>query len=67
VGLTQLLGPDRISGLNSLLTTAATMIGIAFGVLLGLAATTGITALASVAPWPWRSDAPVPAPRPEHH
>jgi uncharacterized membrane protein YjjB (DUF3815 family) len=46
LGVTQLLGPDRSSGLDSLLTTAATMIGIAFGVLLGLAATTGIPALA---------------------
>jgi uncharacterized membrane protein YjjP (DUF1212 family) len=56
VGLTQLLGPDRASGLQSLLTTAATMIAIAFGVLLGLAAASGITALSSgrLRVWPAR-------------
>jgi uncharacterized membrane protein YjjP (DUF1212 family) len=56
VGVTQLFGADRGSGLNSLLTTGATMIGIAFGVLLGLAATTGITTLAGVASWAWRPE-----------
>lgn len=55
VGLTQLLGPDHTGGLQSLVTTAATMIAIAFGVLLGLAAATGITALSTAPLRPWHS------------
>jgi uncharacterized membrane protein YjjP (DUF1212 family) len=41
VGVTQLIGDDRVDGLTSLVTTGATMVAIAFGVLLGLAAGTG--------------------------
>ncbi|WP_426560713.1 threonine/serine ThrE exporter family protein [Angustibacter sp. McL0619] len=50
VGLTQVLGPSRVSGFESLLTTGAAMIGIAFGVLLGLAAATGLESLARLGP-----------------
>ena len=50
VGLTQILGPSRVSGFDSLVTTGAAMIGIAFGVLLGLAAATGLGSLARLAP-----------------
>jgi uncharacterized membrane protein YjjP (DUF1212 family) len=50
VGLTQILGAEHAVGLDSLLTAGATMIGIAFGVLLGLAAATGMTAVAHAAP-----------------
>jgi uncharacterized membrane protein YjjB (DUF3815 family) len=58
VGLTQLLGPDRTAGLQSLVTTAATMIAIAFGVLLGLAAASGLTAMTTAKLWPWRGRPP---------
>jgi uncharacterized membrane protein YjjP (DUF1212 family) len=37
VGLTQLLGNDRADALSSLLSMGTTMIGISFGVLVGLA------------------------------
>ena len=50
VGITQILGPSRTSGFDSLVTTGAAMIGIAFGVLLGLAAATGLGSLARLAP-----------------
>ncbi len=40
LGVTKILGADRSAGTDSLLTTGATMIAIAFGVLLGLAAGT---------------------------
>ncbi|HWS58130.1 MAG TPA: threonine/serine exporter family protein, partial [Actinotalea sp.] len=44
VGVTQLLSADRVDGTGSLITAAATMVGIAFGVLLGLAAGAGAVA-----------------------
>jgi uncharacterized membrane protein YjjB (DUF3815 family) len=50
VGLTQVLGNSRVSGVDSLLTTGAAMIGIAFGVLLGLAAASGLSRFARMAP-----------------
>jgi uncharacterized membrane protein YjjB (DUF3815 family) len=50
VGVTQILGAEHTSGLDSLVTAGATMIGIAFGVLLGLAAATGMTAVAHATP-----------------
>jgi uncharacterized membrane protein YjjB (DUF3815 family) len=37
VGLTQLLGANRVDSLASLVSTGTTMIGISFGVLIGLA------------------------------
>ena len=37
VGVTQLFGDDRSDGVSSLVTTGATMVGIALGVLIGLA------------------------------
>jgi uncharacterized membrane protein YjjB (DUF3815 family) len=37
VGVTQLLGANRADALAGLVSTATTMIGISFGVLLGLA------------------------------
>jgi uncharacterized membrane protein YjjP (DUF1212 family) len=53
VGLTQILGAEHATGLDSLLTAGATMIGIAFGVLLGLAAATGLTTVAHAVALPW--------------
>jgi uncharacterized membrane protein YjjP (DUF1212 family) len=44
VGVTNFLGDNRVSGASSLVSAGATMIGIALGVLLGLAAGTGIAA-----------------------
>ena len=37
VGVTQLLGPNRVDAVGSLVTMGATMIGISLGVLVGLA------------------------------
>jgi uncharacterized membrane protein YjjP (DUF1212 family)/outer membrane biosynthesis protein TonB len=37
-GVTQLLDEDQLDGLGSLITTGVTMVGVALGVLLGLAA-----------------------------
>ncbi len=37
VGVTSLLGNDRVDGMSALVTTGATMIGIALGLLMGLA------------------------------
>ena len=37
VGVTQLLGANRVDSLASLVSTGTTMIGISFGVLIGLA------------------------------
>lgn len=37
VGVTKVLGADRVDGVTSLVTAGATMVGIALGVLLGLA------------------------------
>jgi uncharacterized membrane protein YjjP (DUF1212 family) len=37
VGVTQLLGANRVDSLTSLVSTGTTMIGISFGVLIGLA------------------------------
>ncbi len=37
VGVTSLLGHDRVDGISALITTGATMIGIALGLLIGLA------------------------------
>jgi uncharacterized membrane protein YjjP (DUF1212 family) len=42
VSLTRLLGGDQASGLDVLVTTGTTMIGIALGVLLGTAVTTRV-------------------------
>jgi uncharacterized membrane protein YjjP (DUF1212 family) len=55
VGFTQVLGPDRSGGFETLLTTGATTIGIAFGVLLGLASEFGLSSLSHAASWPWYS------------
>jgi uncharacterized membrane protein YjjB (DUF3815 family) len=46
VGVTNFLVDDRVDGTASLVGAGATMIGIAFGVLLGLAAGTGLAAAA---------------------
>ena len=37
VGVTQLLGPNRVDAVTGLLSMGTTMIGISFGVLIGLA------------------------------
>ena len=50
VGLTQVLGNSRVNGVDSLFTTGAAMIGIAFGVLLGLAAASGLSRFSRMAP-----------------
>lgn len=42
IGVTRLLGDDRVDGTTSLVTAGVTMVGIALGVLLGLAAATGL-------------------------
>jgi uncharacterized membrane protein YjjB (DUF3815 family) len=42
VSLTRLLGGDQASGLDVLVTTGTTMVGIALGVLLGTAVTTRV-------------------------
>ncbi len=42
VGVTKILGDDRIDGTSSLVTTGVTMVGIALGVLLGLATGTAL-------------------------
>jgi uncharacterized membrane protein YjjP (DUF1212 family) len=52
VGLTQVLA-EHSSGMDSLLTAGATMLGIAFGVLLGLAAASGMTTMAQTVALPW--------------
>jgi uncharacterized membrane protein YjjP (DUF1212 family) len=57
VGLTQILGFDHASGLDSLVTAAATMIGIAFGVLLGLAVATGLGTVGGPRRWSLRAEA----------
>jgi uncharacterized membrane protein YjjB (DUF3815 family) len=46
VGVTQYLGDDRLNGVAALITTGVTMIGIALGVLLGLAVGSGLSAAA---------------------
>jgi uncharacterized membrane protein YjjP (DUF1212 family) len=43
VGVTKYLGDDRLDGATALVTTGVTMIGIALGVLLGLAAGAGLS------------------------
>ena len=52
VGVTKVLGGERIGGLEVIVTTGATMIGVAFGVLLGTAIG---TRLPSRLPWPSRA------------
>jgi uncharacterized membrane protein YjjB (DUF3815 family) len=46
VGVTQYLGDERVDGIAALITTGVTMIGIALGVLLGLAVGGGLASVA---------------------